>query len=557
MKFYLVISIGILCLAACRKENNGPAENYTEDYIFDPVDQNGIVAQQVLANIYTHMSNGFNRVGGDFLDAATDDAIPSRYGATISAITDANLNTGHPDDAWESNYAGIRKVNLFMSRVGAVPKPAEVAIWKGEVRFLRALFYFELLKRYGGIPIAGDTVYKSGDVIDLPRNSFEACVNYIVTECDAIKGVVRAEPIANADFGKASRGAVLALKARVLLYAASPLYNGGVPAEASPSQRSVMGYASFDPERWNKAAQAANELLTLNVYPLEGSFNNVFLNRKNNEVILPYLRATTTDLERVNGPVGYSDASSGAGATSPTQHLVDAFPMLNGKPITDPTSGYDAANPYNNRDPRLGNTVLRNGAMWLNRPLQTFEGGLDKPNRGNVQTRTGYYLRKFLGNFSTATQYAAQNHNFPVFRSAEVMLNYAEALNEYSGPVTAVVTQITNLRKRAGMAAGADNRYGVPAGITKEDMRELIRNERRIELAFEEHRYWDLRRWKRAADALNKTLTGVRITQSGSTLTYEPLNAAPIRFLAPQMYYYAIPRLELTRNTNLIQNYGW
>ena len=555
---YIILLLTAAGLFACKKNNVGPAENYTEDYIFSPLDKNGIAAQQALSNIYADMPTGFNRIGGDLLDAASDDALPSRNGTTIQQVIDANLNSSsHPDGNWTKNYAAIRKVNLFLKNIDVVPKPDEIKFWKAEARFLRALFYFELVKRYGGVPIVGDTVFNSADNIQLPRSSFDACINYIINECDNIKTAVRQEPISNTDWGRASRGAVLALKARVLLYAASPLYNGGVPAEASAAQKPLLGYATYDAERWNKAAIAANDLLALNLYPLEAAQSNNFLNRKNNETILSFLRNTTTDLEVNNGPVGYKENGTGNGATSPTQDLVDAFTMLNGKAITETGSGYDANAPYNNRDPRLAGTVLRDGSAWLNRPVETFDGGLDRPNKAGVQTKTGYYLRKFLGNFATSTQYNAQNHNFVLFRTAELMLNYAEALNEYSGPVTAVYTQLFNLRKRAGITAGADNRYGIAANLTKEQLRELIRNERRVELAFEEHRYWDIRRWKIAPQVLNKDLTGIRITKTGTTTSYQKVSAGRNIFIAPKMYYYAIPYSELAKNTALLQNPGW
>jgi hypothetical protein len=560
MKYYLLTILAITLLAGCRKNNEGPVENYTEEYVFDPLDVNGIAAQQVLANIYADMPTGFNRIGGDVLDAATDDAMPSRNGTSIQTIISGNVtSSSNPDDAWAKNYTGIRKVNLFLSKVGVVPKPTEVPIWKAEARFLRALFYFELLKRYGGVPLVGDVVYKSSDNIQQARNSFEETVNYIVAELDAVKTILRTDPVANAaDYGKASRGTALALKSRVLLYAASPLYNGGVPAAASAAQKLVMGYPSYDVERWNKAAVAANDFLLLNAFPLEATYNNVFLNRKNNELILAYLRGTTTDIERNNGPVGYTEGLTGLGVTSPTQQLVDAFPMLTGKAITDPTSGYSATNPFNNRDPRLANTVFRNGSPWLNRPVETFEGGLDKPNRNGVQTKTGYYMRKFMGNLTTATSISAQNHNFVLLRSAEMMLNYAEALNEYSGNVTAVSTQLINIRKRSALTAGADNRYGVPAGLTQAQMRDFIRNERRIEMAFEEQRYWDLRRWKIAETVLNANLDGMKITKDGAgVLTYQRVTSGSIKFIAPKMYFYAIPIGELSRNVLLVQNYGW
>jgi hypothetical protein len=167
-------------------------------------------------------------------------------------------------------------------------------------------------------------------------------------------------------------------------------------------------------------------------------------------------------------------------------------------------------------------------------------------------------MRKFLGNFATSSVYAAQNHNFPIFRIAEVMLNYAEALNEYSGPVTAVYNTLITIRKRAGIAAGTDGKYGLSATLTQDQMRQVIRTERRVEMAFEEQRYWDLRRWKIAETALNKSLSGMTITKnSNGTFTYQPVTAGQVSFAFPKMYLYPIPFDEITTNTNLIQNFGW
>ena len=560
MKYLLIITIALVAfLPACRKQNAGPVEMYTPGRVFDSLDKNGTNAQLYLSNIYADMPRGFNRIDNDMLEAATDDAMPSRDGSNIQIFTRGNLTiTNNPDDSWSQNYASIRKVNILLANIGVVPVPAQVPFWKAEARFLRALFYFELLKRYGGVPIIGDSVFNGGDRIAMKRNTFDSCVNYIVSECDNIKGAVKTEPLAASDWGRVSRGAVLALRSRVLLYAASPLYNGGVPSGASPEQQSYAGYPSFDANRWNKAAIAANDLIALNVYSLEATFNNAFLNRQNKEVILSYLRATTTDLETNNGPIGYSLQAAGFGNTSPTQDLVDAFGMLNGKAITEAGSGYNPNDPYTGRDPRLANTVLYNNAAWLSRALQTFEGGLDKPNTNRVQTKTGYYMRKFLGNFATSTVYSAQNHNFPLFRIAETMLNYAEALNEYSGPVVQVYTTLINIRKRAGIAAGSDSKYGLGATLTKDQMREVIRNERRVEMAFEEQRYWDLRRWKIAETVLNKNLTGMKITKNtNGTFSYQTFAAGQITFVAPKMYQYPVPYTEIITNTNLTQNFGW
>lgn len=563
MKKFIIAVIAALSLAGCSKIEDGPLERITENYVFDPKDKNGFYAEQFLNNIYSILPTGYNRVGGDLLDVATDDAMPSRDGVSIERFTTSSLSALiNPDDAWAKNYEGIRKANIFLANIDVVPVPAKIPFWKAETRFLRAMFYFELVKRYGGVPLVGDAVLDAETPDNFKRNTFEECINYIVAECDAIKALVRPDPLAAGDYGRISNGVVLALKARTLLYAASPLYNGG-NIGASADQKLYQGYASFDRERWNKAAAAANDLIVTGKFKIDGvAYNNVFIVRKNDEVILGYLRNNSTDLETNNGPIGYALASA-QGRTSPTQDLVDAFPSLSGRDINDPVSGYVATNPYANRDPRLASTVLYNGIAWLSRPLQTYEGGLDKPNKNTTQTKTGYYLRKHLGNFATATLYNVQPHNFPIFRYAEVMLNYAEAQNEYlAAPDATVYKVLQDIRKRAGITAGAvaGYSYGLKSsGMTKDEMRIAIRNERRIEMAFEEQRFWDLRRWKIAETALNTNLNGMIITRNATSgaLTYQKSVVGKISFANPRMYFYPIPYSEITKNTNLVQNTGW
>ncbi|GEP94013.1 RagB/SusD family nutrient uptake outer membrane protein [Chitinophaga cymbidii] len=557
-----ILLIMVCVTAACKKDiEQEPKELLTEDLIFDPVDRSGTYAEQFLNGIYSSLPTGFNRVGGNFLDASTDDAISSQDGTSIENLSKGRVSaSSHPDDAWAKNYTGIRKANLFLSKVDRTGNAAEVrSFWKAEARFLRAMFYFELLKRYGGVPLVGDTVFNYTDDLRYERNTFAECVDYIVQECDAIKDLVRPDPLSTNDWGRASKGIVMTLKARVLLYAASPLFNGGV-VTTDPQRAALQGYPSYDANRWDAAAKACKDVIDLNIYGLESNYLNIFTTRRSTaakpEVILAFLRNSTTDVERNNGPIGFANQANGEGRTSPTQELVDAFPMKDGTPIAE-AADYDPGNPYVNRDPRLGHTVLYNGVKWLNRPLETFDGGLDKPDRNVIQTKTSYYLRKFMGNFTSATQYANTSHNFIIFRYADVVLGYAEALNEFAGPSDEVYQQLKDIRKRGGITAGADNMYGLEENMSKEDMREAVRGERRRELAFEEHRYWDLRRWKTAEQELNKDLTGMKITAlDGGGFSYERVTAGKVMF-APHMYLYPIPFSEISKNANLLQNSGW
>lgn len=555
----------ITLLPSCSKYEKEPKDWFTEDLAFDSLDQNGIVTGFTLNNIYTYIPDGFNRIAGDFLDAASGDAVPSRYNAVAEMYTNGTVNLlNNPEPYWANSYYGIRRANIFLDKINQVPVATLTKqYWKAEARFLRAFFYWELLKRYGGVPLLGNTVYGLDDDINLPRNTFEQTVDYIISECTAIKDSLRPDPLSTSDFGRASKGCAVALKCRVLLYAASPLFNGG-GIETDPAKKALTGYLTADLARWQRVVDAAVEFNALGSYfklvtsGTPTAFTSVFINKMNSEIIFAKQVPNNSGLESSQTPVGYVVANNRSfGFTSPTQNFVDAFPMANGMAINEAGSGYSAAAPYTNRDPRLAATVFYNGATWLNRAVQTYQAGLDKPDNTAVQpvqTRTGYYLRKFLGNFATSTAFSSQSHNFPIFRYAEIILNHAEALNELS-QVENAVNLIKTLRARAGIAAGANTRYGIKTGITQAEMRDLIHNERRIELAFEEHRFWDIRRWKIAPQVLTTPFTGVRIT-NGPTLTYDLITVATPVF-PTRLYHMPIPYDEITKNPALIQNEGW
>ena len=565
--FFLLITGGLLMIfiPSCRKYEKEPEDWFTSALTFDSVDRNGTIATFNLNNIYNYVPNGFDRISGDFLDNAAGEAVPSRLNTPVEYFlrgTITSLNS--PDAYWANSYFGIRAANVFIANIDRVP----IAVltkqyYKSEARFLRALFYWELLKRYGGVPLLSDEIIDLNGNIERPRNTFAETVDYIVNECTAMKDSMRPDPVSSSDWGRASKGAAVALKCRVLLYAASPLFNGG-GFETDPVKKALTGYPVFDANRWQKVVDAVTEFNALGTYyklvttGTPTSFASVFITKMNTEIIFAKQSANSATLEVTQSPVGYVITNTRSlGLTSPTQNFVDAFPMANGLSITESGSGYSAAAPYTGRDPRLAATVFHNGLQWLGRAVQVHEGGLDKPNNpavAPVQTRTGYYLRKFLGNFSGSTAFSSQSHNFPLFRYAEILLNHAEALNEL-GQVEAAVNQIKTLRTRAGIAAGANTRYGIKTGITQAEMRTLIQNERRIELAFEEHRFWDIRRWKIAGQVMATPLTGVRITD-GTPLTYQPIQVMTPTF-SNRLYHLPIPYDELLKNPKLIQNEGW
>ncbi|MBK0380826.1 RagB/SusD family nutrient uptake outer membrane protein [Mucilaginibacter segetis] len=555
----------IVIIAGCKKYEQFPVDKVTISHIFDSKDSAGVSAQQYLYGIYGMLKNGHNRVAGDYLDAASDDAISSASGATnaVTVLSTAAYNSytvPTDENLWAYYYSGIRSTNEFVNNIDVVPVLAKYHgfsmkyVWKSEARFLRAMFYFELLKRYGGVPLLGNHVYTITDNVALPRNSFDECVKYIVSECDAIKDSLLVAPVAdpNADSHRPTKGSAMALKARVLLYAASPLFNGG---NIDPTNN-LTGYTDFSADRWAAAATAAKDVMDLGTYSLLPNFKDVFLTQNNSEILFERQVGNNTSIETTNGPVGFTGAV-GKGQTSPTQSLVDAFPMQNGLPIIDPSSGYDSNNPYAGRDPRLTNTILYNGAQWLNTQLQTFEGGQSKPNSALQQTKTSYYMRKFMGDFENTNSYSSHSADWIIMRYADIVLGYAEALNESAGPTTDVYNAVISIRKRAGITAGANNLYGLKTGMTKDEMREVIHKERRVEFAFEESRYWDIRRWKIAETVMNQPRTGLSIVKLGSSLTYNPINVLTTKFDTPKMYLYPIPYDEVLKNPNMKQNPGW
>lgn len=536
------ILTSVLFLNACQKDELRPQNYITPDYVYNKLDSSGQYAEQVLNNLYSYLPNGFNRIDHVVLGAATDDAIPSNQYSDIDVLSESTLNAvgDNPDGNWYDAYKAIRNVNLFLSNFDDVPiDEATKQNWKAEARFIRAINYFELIKRYGGVPLVGDKLFSQDEKIDIPRNTFDECVKYIVDELDGIANDLRADPVKDADWGRITKGADMALKSRVLLYAASPLNNPG-----------------NEQRKWQAASDAANAVIMYGKFSLVSDFTAVFTGRRNTEVILAYQRALTKDLEQQNAPVGYADPNQSQGYVSPTQELVAAFPMLSGLSINDPGSGYDPQHPYDNRDPRLNATVFYNGSMWLQRNVETYEGGLDKPNSIQRQTRTGYYMRKFLADYSTQQAYGNQNHNFVIFRYAEILLNYAEAKNEL-GETSEAYPQLIALRKRAGIAPGDDQMYGLKQGMSQDEMRSAIRLERRIEMAFEEQRFWDVRRWETAETVFNRELHGTKITKEpDNTYTYQEVPVFNMTFLK-KMYRYPIPYKEVAGNSAIKQNPDW
>lgn len=568
-------------ILGCKKMiEDGPIENANEELVFDVTDSLGVYSGQFLNNIYSSLPSGFNRIGNNMLDAGSDDALPSSTVDIIQFYSNGAFNqTNIPDDTWDRNYRGIRKVNVFLANIDRVPLSQKglKKQWKAEARALRAMFYFELIKRWGGVPLLQDRVFELNDRIDFPRDTYENCVKYILSEIDAcmpdlLGANTSAENAINGlNFGRFNRGAAMALKSRLLLYAASPLNNPGNDlqkwAAAAKAAKDMMDSVAATKFAFGLSTGVTAHYTTTQLAALApagatltnytagvNKFLTIFSTRYNTEIILPYLRATVTDIESINEPVGYT--RGGDGKTNPTQELVDEYETFSGKLIGESGSGYSITRPYYNRDPRLAGTVSFNGLYYINRNVQTYDGGKDRPKGyGNViagETRTGYYLRKFMTSGTNESTFTAQNHNFPIFRYAEILLNYAEAQNEgaYVMNDPTVYAAINAIRTRCNMPA-------IPTGLSQADMRARIMHERRVELAFEEHRFFDIRRWKIAGSVLNGILHGIKGTFDGTNVTYSIVDAAPTKFDVSKMYLYPIPYKEMVSNNNMTQNPNW
>jgi hypothetical protein len=502
-----------------------------------------------LNTAYAGLINGYSVDGdGALLAAASDEAVNSNLSSAINIINNGTWSSLRTfDNQYNNMYSYIRRTNLFLenSPGSAIIPATDIPRLRGEAFFLRAMYHFELMKRYGPIILATRS-YTTSDNLDLPRNPVDEVVAQIVLDCDEAAKLL---PVSQADYGVADRGrattgAALALKSRVLLYAASPLYN-----------------LSGDLSKWTAAAAAAKQLIDLNKNSLLtlAQLGNLWdfqvaVSNYSPEVIFATNVSATNSIEVNNAPVSYDGAK---GRTNPTQELVNAFEMkVTGKPITDNTSGYSAANPYSTtgataRDPRLALFIMYNGQTFKSKPVETFSGGKDNVPTNTNNTKTGYYMRKFLSESAAWAPGATTNRNRPwiFFRYSEILLNYAEALNEAGGLLADVYPYVNQVRTRAGMPA-------LPAGLTQSQMRDRIQNERRVELCFEGHRFFDVRRWKKGAEFLNRPVTGIQITKVGTTLTYTPFTVES-RIFAERNYLFPIPQVELNKTTKLSQNPGY
>jgi len=565
----------MLVLASCNKQSfldQTQSTDLNEQVVF----ADSAYTIDFLSGIYADI--GFatwpKRFGGGGLDACTDEAEGTGLGSINTFIqfatgtVNSNIIT---KDAWTTPYTNIRRANILLKNLPNARFGDDIKVRvKAEARFLRAYYYFILLEHYGGVPLMGDEVYGKDDAIPSTRNTFDECVEYIVAECDAA-----AEDLpwtqTGENYGRITKAACYGLKSRLLLYAASPLFNGE-SAVTDEQLRAIEGYPDANPSRWERAEQAAAQVI-------EGSggqyglyvdnttepgygFYQVFQLRKNSEYILAKMQGSNSDLEGIWNPPTFGVSNPGA---RPYLELVNAFGMKNGLPIDDPASGYDPEQPYKDRDPRFTNTISHDQSLIFHRdglarrPVNIYIDQTDPKNIKSGQdaiykgTPTGYYTYKMLNRDVAADWFNTYTPRcFPIIRYAEILLNYAEARNErLAAPDQAVYQAVEAIRERAGLSP-----YQLKTGLSQEAMREIIRNERRKELAFEGHRFFDVRRWMIAAEVESSQLHGTEPARTATGTTYRTIDVRK-RVFAPRMYLWPIPQSEVAKSVDLLQNQGY
>lgn len=584
---------GIVCmfvLAGCndfldQKMN----DNYDED-MFLHSGFNNLKAWGLGTYSYLRAYNALD--GGASLAAACDEADFAKQSNVQKFNTGAWNQFSNPDDVFNYYYKGIRHSNLFLEKTEEYrhilyedtlissnrdnyrKNCDDFMKLRAEVRFLRAYFYFELIKRYGGVPLVKRSLSLE-DNLELPRNSFDECVDFIVEECDiAYTDLANTwtgyqwqtgsggSGSDNTGLGRIEKSAAQFLKLKALLYAASPLHN-----------------PTHDIRKWERTVLAGDDFLKdkncEHVSFLYSNYSGLFNAQNNNDAIVPFAGKNTgiimtrpfeksgSTFERANYPVGM--VNGGGACICPSQNLLDAFEYKDGTPF-DPSKLTDKDDPYQNRDPRLDMIVAVNGSLMgknidgTSRQVQSYTGGADGVGVKYGATTTGYYLRKLLVDNFDLSKSESKPKSWVLMRFAEVLLNYAEALNEIAGPDSKSIHDIALKLSAREAVNKIRSRVGMPPvmeGLSKEDMSLIIRRERQVELAFEDQRFFDVRRWKIAGETENKPLMGIIISTEGDEMRYKRFKVED-RVFQDKMYFYPIPYNEIAKsNGKLIQNPGW
>ena len=591
----LTVALLLATATACQKDflEKQPLDQFSEEVVWkDPA-----LVETFVNNIYFGLPHGFSTL---MMSTLTDESMAvwdwGTSNATKSLVTPSDYSvwdfwTGnrYKGMIWTNVYKNLRACNLFLEKIEPVPfeNNATKERLKGEVHFLRAYLYHNLVSVYGGVPLITEA-YELSDNLMVARDSYENCVRFIAKECDQAAALLPVAMDGN-NKGRATKGAALALKSRTLLYAASDLFHN--PAWAGGYARpELISYVGGDrTARWRAAKAAAKAVMDLGVYSLykpnpspgdsvARNFGEMFLTKENSEDIFVrfFLQKTDEGWDGYNpglynGPNGYHNW----GGNTPLGQLADAFEMKDGTRF-DWKNPVHARAPYQNRDPRFYATILYEGAPWRKRPSDVIKSdpkgviqvgfwerfnattgkidviaGLDtrkSPIEDWNGTYTGYYLKKFIDP-NVDAQYVKQDHPWRFCRYTEILLNYAEACLALGEDQEARI-YLNQIRQRAGMPAIRESGQA---------LLERYRNERRVELAYEDHRFFDVRRWMIAPQTY-KNAQGVdvryKLNPDNTTATQPTYQVIEVQDRDWKERYYFLPiKLdELNRNKELVQN---
>ena len=558
MKLYriaLFILAGVItasCVDLNYTEQNTRDEEWTYEYFGEGI-------KNMVFDVYAQVYNDeFGTNSAYFLAGATDEAQYALETGAVNNYVNGGWSAANPySRTWTKCYTAIADACMYLERLDQ----ADITEWQYnpnyenwvqqmelfpyELRFLRAYFYFELFRAYGDVPLVTTTLTNE-QANTITRTPADEIVKFIVDELDAVAPYLPVSYLTevNSEIGRATRVAAYALKARTLLYAASPLFN-----------------PSGDKAKWAKAAEACKFVLDnaadwglklSNYGSLWG--HDAFFNA---EIIFGLGRGESNSFEMANYPVGIENGSSG---NCPSQSFVDQYEYQDGGQTFGqryPGSiDLKSVNPYEGLDPRFELTVVKNGDQWptngsQQKVIETFQGGFNAAPKYGA-TPTGYYLKKYVDGVcvTTADNQTTRRHTWILMRLGEFYLDYAEAVFNATGSANngaygMTANEAVNvLRSRKGIEMPAFTEDG-------EAWVERYERERAVELAFENHRFWDVRRWKKGAQYFRT----IQVANTGSNLM---LNRSTVtRQWDDKYYFYPIPQSELKKNPNLTQNAGW
>lgn len=602
MRKYIYICMAVLLSLnpSCKKGflDQVPNDRLTLEETFN----NRQTAEKFLNNIYSNIPDEFgqrNPGGSRNAGLWTGGSDEAEY--LWGFVQSNNMNIGSWDatsgfvgDFWNNYYRGIRSASFFMANIDKVKNdisPQLIVQYRAEAKALRAMYYFYLMRLYGPVILVGDQVIEPDAPmadVQLPRNSIDECVKYITSELEAAAKDLPAVPANDDSYGRITKGIALAFSAQTRFLAASPLYNGNPDLAALKNKDGKQLVSqSADVNKWREAAEAYRAFIAQFVpgtYDLfkkndaSGNFDpylscrDVFLTDWNKEVILarPESSIGARQYEMTPYHRGASSDSRGSGGLGATQGQVDAFFMANGKRIEDSGSGYlstgfsSAATKYTkagiynqwvNREPRFYVNITYNGSTWLNVndgeiTTQLYNtGNSGKATGGNDYCPTGYVVRKAMG----LGKWDISNRPVILYRLANVFLDYAEALNEASPGDADILKYLNLIRERAGIPQYGSADLAVPAG--QEAVRAAIRRERRVELCFENVRFFDTRRWKIAEQTDNGPMKGLNIARDLpdflQVVTFET------RVFTKRHYLFPVPSNDVNSDKEMVQNPGW